>query len=244
MWLLPVEPRITAYQDVFKHQDIMTGYKNSLILVICGTSVNIVLTFFGAYILSRKDFFGRTFLTMMFAFTMFFSGGMIPTYLVVRNLGHLNSMWALIFPSAISMWNLIVMRTYFQSSIPDSLVESAEVDGASQIAILFYIVLPLSHAVIAVICLFYGVGHWNQFFQALLYITHRSKYPLQLILREILITAQQDDMLADVIDSAVRPGLRETIRYATVIVATVPILLVYPFLQKYFVKGVMIGAVK
>jgi len=243
MVLWPVEPRISAYIDVFKHQEIMTGYKNSLILVVLGTTVNIIMTFFGAYILSRKDFFGRTFLTMVFAFTMFFSGGMIPTYLVVQKLGLLNSMGALILPGAISMYNLIVMRTYFQSSIPESLIESAEVDGASQLYILFTIVLPLSHSIIAVICLFYGVGHWNQYFQALLYISSRTKYPLQMILREILLLSQVQD-LVDTQGFAEQLLQGEAIKYALIIVASVPVMIAYPFIQRHFVKGVMLGAIK
>ena len=243
MVLWPIEPRISAYIDVFKHQEIMTGYKNSLILVVLGTTTNIILTFFGAYILSRKDFFGRTLLTMVFAFTMFFSGGMIPTYLVVQKLGLLNSMWALILPGAISMYNLIVMRTYFQSSIPESLIESAEVDGASQLYILFTIVLPLSHSIIAVICLFYGVGHWNQYFQALLYISSRTKYPLQMILREILLLSQVQD-LVDTQGFAEQLLQGEAIKYALIIVASVPVMIAYPFIQRHFVKGVMLGAIK
>ncbi|MCL2832160.1 MAG: carbohydrate ABC transporter permease [Treponema sp.] len=243
MVLWPVEPRITAYLDVFKHQDIMMGYKNSLILVVLGTSVNLVLTFFGAYILSRKDFFGRTFLTMAFAFTMFFSGGMIPTYLVVKSVGLLNTRWALILPGAISMYNMIVMRTFFQNSIPDSLIESAEVDGASQIKILFYIVLPLSNAIIAVISLFYGVAHWNQYFQALLYLSNRSLYTLQLILREILLLSQVQD-LVDTTGFADQVLQGEGIKYALIIVASVPVMAAYPFIQRHFVKGVMLGAIK
>ena len=243
MVLWPVEPRINAYFDVFKHQDIMRGYRNSLVLVVFGTSTNIVLTFFGAYILSRKDFFGRTFVTMIFAFTMFFGGGMIPTYLVVKNLGLLNSMWALILPGAISMYNLVVMRTFFQNSIPESLVESAEVDGASQMYILFYIIVPLSHAIIAVICLFYGVAHWNQYFQALLYLSSRTKYPLQMILREILLLSQVQE-LVDTQGFADQVLQGEAIKYALIIVASVPVMVAYPFIQRHFVKGVMLGAIK
>jgi len=243
MVLWPIDPRVSAYFDVFKHQDVMTGYKNSLILVVLGTTTNMILTFFGAYILSRKDFFGRTFLTMMFAFTMFFSGGMIPTYLVVKSLGLLNTRWALILPGAISMYNLIVMRTFFQNSIPDSLIESAEVDGASQLYILFHIVVPLSHAIIAVIALFYGVGHWNQYFQALLYLSNRALYPLQLILREILLLSQVQD-LVDTQGFADQLLQGEGIKYALIIVASVPVMVAYPFIQRHFVKGVMLGAIK
>jgi putative aldouronate transport system permease protein len=243
MVLWPIEPRISAYTDVFKHQDLMMGYRNSLILVIFGTATNITLTFFGAYILSRKDLFGRTFLTMMFALTMFFSGGMIPTYLVVKKVGLLNSMWAMILPGAISMYNMVVMRTYFQTAIPDSLVESAEADGASQLYIMFRIILPLSHSIIAVICLFYGVAHWNQYFQALLYLTSRVKYPLQLFLREILLLSQVQE-LVDTQGFADQVLQGEAIKYALIIVASVPVMVVYPFIQRHFVKGVMLGAIK
>ncbi|MCL2833429.1 MAG: carbohydrate ABC transporter permease [Treponema sp.] len=243
MVLWPIDPRINAYIDVFKHKDIMTGYKNSLVLVVFGTTTNFILTFIGAYTLSRKDLFGRTFLTMVFAFTMFFSGGMIPTYLVVRNLKLINSMWALILPGAISMYNMVVMRTFFQNSIPDSLVESAEVDGASQLYIIFHIILPLSNAIIAVICLFYGVAHWNQYFQALLYINSRAKYPLQLFLREILLLSQLNDVVdtAGWVDALLQS---EAIKYALIIVASVPVMVAYPFIQRHFVRGVMLGALK
>ncbi|MDR2404201.1 MAG: carbohydrate ABC transporter permease [Spirochaetaceae bacterium] len=243
MVLWPIEPRISAYTDVFKHQDLMMGYRNSLILVIFGTTTNITLTFFGAYILSRKDLFGRTFLTMLFALTMFFSGGMIPTYLVVKKVGLLNSMWAMILPGAISMYNMVVMRTYFQTAIPDSLIESAEADGASQLYIMFRIILPLSHSIIAVICLFYGVAHWNQYFQALLYLTSRVKYPLQLFLREILLLSQVQE-LVDTQGFADQVLQGEAIKYALIIVASVPVMVVYPFIQRHFVKGVMLGAIK
>jgi putative aldouronate transport system permease protein len=243
MVLWPVEPRISAYTDVFKHQEIMAGYRNSLMLVVFGTATNIVMTFFGAYILSRKDLFGRNFLTMMFALTMFFGGGMIPTYLVVRNVGLIDSMWALILPSAISMYNLVVMRTFLQTAIPDSLVESAEMDGASQLYIMFRIILPLSQSIIAVVCLFYGVAHWNQYFQALLYLTSRDKYPLQMILREILLLSQVQD-LVDTQGFAEQVLQGEAIKYALIIVASVPVMIVYPFIQRHFVKGVMLGAIK
>ncbi|MDR1636579.1 MAG: carbohydrate ABC transporter permease [Treponema sp.] len=243
MVLWPLEPRISAYTDVFKHQDLMMGYRNSLMLVILGTVTNIALTFFGAYILSRKDLFGRTFLTMIFALTMFFSGGMIPTYLVVKKVGLLNSMWAMILPGAISMYNLVVMRTYFQTAIPDSLIESAEADGASQLYIMFRIILPLSKSIIAVICLFYGVAHWNQYFQALLYLSSRAKYPLQLFLREILLLSQVQD-LVDTQGFADQVLQGEAIKYALIIVASVPVMAVYPFIQRHFVKGVMLGAIK
>lgn len=178
----------------------------------------------------------------LIVFTMFFNGGLIPTYLLVNNLGLLDSRWALIIPSAMSAYNLIIMRTSFQG-IPVSLEESAKLDGANDFTVLFRIVLPLSMPVVAVMILFYGVGHWNSWFNALIYLRTRDLYPLQLILREILITNSTDSMMTGV-GGADKMPIGETIKYATIIVATIPILLLYPFLQKYFVKGVMIGAIK
>ena len=243
MVLFPVGFSFDSYVKVFQHEDVLTGYKNSLILVVVGTAINFVMTLLAAYPLSRKDLYGRNVVTLFFAFTMFFSGGMIPTYLVVQNLGLLDSIWSLILPSAVSMYNLIVMRTFFQTSIPDSLVEAANIDGASNMQILFQIVLPLSKAIIAVICLFYGVAHWNQYFQALLYISDDAKYPLQLFLREILLLSQVQDLVdTQGFEEQLLQG--EGIKYALIIVASVPVLSVYPFIQKHFVKGVMIGAIK
>jgi putative aldouronate transport system permease protein len=174
---------------------------------------------------------------------MFFSGGMIPTYLVVQDLNLLDKMWSMIIPTAISMYNLIIMRTYFQNSIPESMVEAANIDGASNIQILFKVVLPLSKSIIAVICLFYGVAHWNQYFQAMIYLTSKDKYPLQMILREILLLSQVQDLVEmQGFEDQLLQG--EGIKYSLIIVASVPVLCIYPFIQKHFVKGVMLGAIK
>ncbi len=243
MVLFPKGFNLKSYAKIFEYKDVLVGYKNSLVLVLLGTGINFILTFFGAYALSRKDLYGRTFLTMLFAFTMFFNGGMIPRYLVVKDCGLLDTVWSMIIPGAISMYNLVVMRTFFQNSIPDSLVEAAEIDGASNWQIMFRVVLPLSKSIIAVICLFYGVAHWNQYFQAMLYLSSEEKYPLQMILREILLLSQVQD-LVDTQGFADQVMQGESIKYSLIIVASVPVLMVYPFIQKHFVKGVMLGAIK
>lgn len=231
-----------AYKLVFQNPSILTGYANTILYVVAGTTLNIFMTSLGAYALSRQNVMWKNPIMFMIVFTMFFSGGLIPTYLLVDSLGMLDNRLALIIPTAMSAYNLIIMRTAFQG-VPVSLEESAKLDGANDFTVLFRIVLPLSMPVVAVMILFYGVGHWNGWFNALIYLRTRELYPLQLILREILITNSTDSMMTGVGGGDKMP-IGETIKYATIIVATIPILLLYPFLQKYFVKGVMIGAVK
>ncbi|MDF2922186.1 MAG: sugar transporter permease [Paenibacillaceae bacterium] len=231
-----------AYKEVIRNPAILSGYRNTLFLVIVGTGLNVTCTSLGAFVLSRKHFYIRKQLTLVIVFTMFFSGGLVPTYLLVKGLGLGNTLWACIMPTLISTWNFMIMRTYFQA-IPDSLEESAKLDGANDIVILFRIFLPLCGPIMAVMVLYYGVAHWNQWFSAMIYLQNRSYFPLQLILREILLANNTDSMLADV-GGADKAAVGETIKYATIVVATLPILCVYPFLQKYFVKGVLIGAVK
>lgn len=231
-----------AYVMVFKNPSIITGYLNTLLYVAAGTTLNILMTSLGAYGLSRQSVMWKNPIMFMIVFTMFFSGGLIPTYLLVNDLGLVNTRWALIIPSAMSAYNLIIMRTAFQG-VPVSLEESAKLDGANDFTVLFRLILPLSMPVVAVMILFYGVAHWNSWFSALIYLRTRDLYPLQLILREILITNSTDSMMTAVGGND-KMSIGETIKYATIIVATVPILLLYPFLQKFFVKGVMIGAIK
>lgn len=231
-----------AYELVFKNPSIISGYLNTFFYVIVGTTLNIFMTSLGAYALSRQNVMWKNPIMFMIVFTMFFSGGLIPSYLLVGNLGLLDTRWAIIIPSAMSAYNLIIMRTSFQG-VPVSLEESAKLDGANDFTVLFRIVLPLSMPVVAVMILFYGVGHWNSWFSALIYLRDRELYPLQLILREILISNSTDSMLTGAAGGDRMP-IGETIKYATIIIATIPILLLYPFLQKYFVKGVMIGAIK
>lgn len=239
--LWPQGFNVDAYKMVFRNPMILVGYRNTVMYVVSGTAINLLLTSFGAYVLSRKDLYGRNFFMVLIVFTMFFSGGLIPTYLLINQLNMVNTVWAIIIPSAISTWNLIVMRTSFEA-IPDSMVESAKMDGGNDFTVLFKIVLPLSLPIIAVMTLFYSVGHWNSWFGAMIYLRERNLYPLQLILREILITNSVDSMTAGLTGDTA--PIAENIKYATIIIATLPILMIYPFLQKYFVKGVMIGALK
>ena len=241
---MPLRPAtIDAYRAVFANPNVVTGYINTLIYLIVGTAINIVLTLLGAYVLSRKDFYFRNHIMLVIAFTMFFSGGMIPTFHVVNTLGLVNTRWAMVIPPAMSTFNLIIMRTAI-ATIPDSIEESALIDGASEVQILLRIIIPLSVPIIAVMCLFYGVGHWNAWFSAMIYLTmRRDLWPLQLFLREILIQNRADMLVVDYAPEA-RAPMVEIIKYAMIIIATVPIMCVYPMLQRYFVKGVMIGAIK
>ncbi|MEJ8307191.1 carbohydrate ABC transporter permease [Saccharibacillus sacchari] len=249
MWLLPKDITFEGYRRVFQDSSIWNGYMNTIIYTVVGTLVNLVVTLPAAYALSRRDFVGRNIFMILFIVTMFFGGGLVPTYLVVRSLGLVDSMWALILPGATSVWNLIVCRTFFQSSIPRELQEAAEMDGCSNFRLYFRIVLPLSTALIAVMALFFGVGHWNNYFSAMIYLNQQEKYPLQLVLRQILVL-QQMSAQAGTIDATMATSLNNKaevaalVKYAVIIVATLPIIAVYPFLQRYFVQGVMIGSVK
>jgi putative aldouronate transport system permease protein len=221
---------------------IRQGYLNTIYYVFVGTSLNVAMTSLSAYVLSRKGFYLKNVLMFYAVFTMFFSGGLIPYYLVVRSLGLADSRFSLIFPTALNTFNLIVMRTSFLA-VPDSLEESATIDGAGHLTVLFSIILPLSLPVVAVMVLFYGVWHWNSWFQAMIFLRTRELYPLQLILREILIYSSTDTMITSVAAGDKEP-VSETVKYATIIVATAPILIAYPFLQRYFIKGMLIGAIK
>lgn len=244
--LLPKNVNVESYKMVFRDSQILTGYRNTIFYTLLGTAVNIVLTVLAAYPLSRKDFSGRKFFTIMLAITMFFSGGLIPTFLLMSNTLHLlDTIWAMILPSAISVWNVIIVRTYFQTSIPQELSEAAMVDGCSDFKLLVRIILPLSMPVLAVMVLFYGVARWNSFFDALIYLSNKELFPLQLILRSFLVqNTMSEDMVAEVDSLANRQVMAETIKYALIVVASAPIIAVYPFLQKYFVKGIMVGAIK
>ena len=234
---------LKAFQLVFRNPNIVTGYRNTLIVVVGGTALNILMTSLGAYVLSRKQFAVRNVMMFLIIFTMYFGGGMIPRYLFLRNyLGIGDNLWALILPGAISAYNLIIMRTSF-AGVPASLEESARIDGANDWVILFRIVLPLSMATVAVMILFYGVSHWNTWFDAMIFLRTRSKYPLQLILREILVNDNTEAMTMGMGADDVEM-LSDNLKYATIVVATLPILCVYPTIQRHFVKGVMIGAVK
>ena len=238
----PVDFSLEGYKMVFKDPMIVKGYMNTLFVVLVGSSISLVLTALGAYFLSRKNVMLQTPVMLYIIFTMFFSGGMIPFYFTVKQLGLYNSLWSLILPTAMNTFNLIIMRTGF-SSIPDSLEESAKLDGAGHLTILVRIVLRLSMPVIAVIILYYAVEKWNAWFHAMMFIQDRVKYPLQLVLRGILLSNDTAAMTGGV-GTVDQEAIGESIKYGVIIVATLPILVVYPFLQKYFVKGVMVGAVK
>ncbi|MCH7322925.1 carbohydrate ABC transporter permease [Solibacillus sp. MA9] len=244
MWLWPKEFTVEAYEKVFQNKDIINGFINTLKYTFFGTLLNIVMTICAAYPLSRRELKGKGVIMAFMVFTMFFSGGLIPTYLLIRDLGMINTFWVMIIPNAVAVWNIIIMRTFFQS-IPHELEESATIDGAGHFRILWSVVLPLSMPVMAVMVLFYAVGHWNSYFQALIYLQDQSKFPLQLILRQILIQGQVDDMVKATSESLLSQKLSiEGLKYAVLIVANLPMLMLYPFLQKYFVKGVMIGSLK
>ena len=242
--LYPIKPTLEGYARIFSYESLFVGYKNTILYTLVGTAINVVLTVTAGYALSRKELVGRNVMMMGVMFTMIFSGGMIPTYLLVRQLGLYNTMWALILPGAVSTWNLIVCRTFFQQTIPDELREAADLDGCGDVAFFLRVVLPLSSSIIAVMVLFYAVSHWNSYYNALIYLSSTSKYPLQLVLRNILIVNTMDDMVNDVATQAAQQRMGDLIKYGMIIVSSLPLLILYPFLQKYFVKGVMIGAIK
>ncbi len=238
----PIKPyTLEAYQRVLHNAQVLTGYKNTLLILIGGLTVNMILTALGAYFLALKDVMWSKPIGMLMLFTMYFSGGMIPGYLNIRSLGMLDTLWALFIPGAINTYNMLILRSAF-SAVPDSLIEAAHLDGASHFTILRQVMLPLTGATMAVLVLYYGVGHWNAWFGASIYLTDPSKYPLALVLRNILIQNQNSDMLAG--DTGGEQGFRDLIKYALIVIATAPILCLYPFLQRFFVKGVMVGALK
>ena len=242
--LYPIKPTLEGYRRILSYSTLFTGYKNTLLYTLVGTSINVVLTITAGYALSRKELVGRNVMMMGVMITMIVSGGMIPNYLLVRSLRIYNTMWALILPGAVSTWNLIVTRTFFQQTIPDELREAADLDGCSDTAFFLRVVLPLSTSIIAVMILFYAVNHWNSYFNALIYLSSTSKYPLQLVLRNILIVNTLDDMVNDVATQAAQQRMGDLIKYGMIIISSLPLLVLYPFLQKYFVQGVMIGAIK
>jgi len=243
--LFPVDFSLEGYKAVFENGDIVLGYANTIFYTVAGTIINIFLTIICAYPLSRKEMYGRDIFMFIISFTMIFSGGLIPTYILVQNLGLINTRWAMLLPNAIGAYNVIIARTYFQTTITDDLFEVAQLNGCSHIRFLWSIVLPLSKAVTAVLVLFYAVGHWNQYFNAFIYLSDRKLFPLQIILREILVMNQIDSsMVTDPVLMARKQGLADLLKYSLIIVASVPVWIAYPFVQKHFVKGVMIGAVK
>jgi putative aldouronate transport system permease protein len=244
VWLVPKGFTFDGYKELLKHSDIWTGYGNTILYTIVGTLVGLVVNIPAAYALSRKDLVGKKFFMLMFVFTMFFSGGLIPTFLTIKEFHLYNTFTVMVLPFSVSVFNIIVARTFFQSSIPDDLWEAAQIDGCGNLRYFFGIVLPLSKAVIAVIGLWTAVGIWNSYFNALIYIKDTSLYPLQLILRNILIVNSMQGSMGTGEAAQVALRLSNMMRYSVIIVSTVPILCVYPLVQKHFNQGVMIGAVK
>jgi putative aldouronate transport system permease protein len=241
VYFLPKGITFEGYQRIFQSSGIWQGYLNSLIYTTVGTTINVVLTTATAYPLSRKDLVGRKLLMILFTFTMVFSGGMIPTYLNVKNLGLINTIWAMVLPGAILVYNLIIARTFFRTTIPDELLESAMMDGCSNIRFFLRIVIPLAPTLIAVLVVFYGVNHWNAYFDALLYMSDKKKYPLQLVLRSILLQNESLIQMSMEEDPARLQRIADQIKYGIILIASAPMLLLYPFAQKYFVKGLKIG---
>lgn len=245
VFLWPVEPTLLGYKAVFQNQKIVTGFLNSVFYLVVGTSLNLVMTMMAAYPLSRKEFYGRKVITAIFVFTMYFSGGLVPSYLLMKNLGLLDTRAVLILPVAMSVWNVIIARTYLQNTIPDELFEAASIDGCSEIRFFLKVVLPLSKSIMAVLVLYYGVYHWNSYFNAMIYLKSPGLQPLQIVLREILLLGQVDmTMITDVEALEKMQGLSNLLKYAVIVVASLPMMCIYPFVQKHFVKGVMIGSLK
>lgn len=243
--LWPVRVSLKGYQAVFKNPKIMTGFLNSFIYLFLGTALNLVMTMLCAYPLSRKEFKHRNKIAALFVFTMYFSGGLVPTYMVVNKLGMIDTIWAMIIPSAMSTYNMIICRTYMINSIPDEMYEAAQVDGCSPFKYLTKIVTPLCKPILAVLTLYYGVAKWNSYFDAMLYLKKQNMQPLTMVMREILILNQVDPtMVSDAKAASEMAGLTALLKYSTIVVASVPVLLLYPFVQKHLVKGVMVGAVK
>ena len=244
--LLPKGFNLESYKTVLGYQKVWVAYGNTIIYTVVGTAVSLALTICGAYPLSRSDFYGKGVFVFFITLTMIFSGGLIPTFLVVRGIHLYNSMWAVILPGALSTMNMIIMRTFFQG-IPDALEEAATIDGCSDFQILVKIILPLSTASLMTIGMFYAVGYWNSWFPALIYLRDAEKYPLQLVLRQIVLQNQINDLISQQSGTTIEDTTKmvsETVKYAEVMVATIPILCVYPFVQKYFVKGALVGSIK
>ena len=242
--LWPVDLSLRGYEEVFSHAQVVVGFKNTIFYTIVGTCVNMVMTVLAAYPLSRKTLPGRRVLNFLFMFTMIFNGGLIPAYILNTNLGLVNTRWVMIIPMALSVYNVTIARSFFQSSIPEEMIEAAQVDGATHFRIMVQLVLPLSKSVLAVLVLYYAVGHWNQYFQAFIYLSNRDLFPLQIVLRDILILNSMNNQITDPQLMAAKQGMADLIKYSLIVISTGPFMILYPFIAKHFVQGVMIGSVK
>ena len=243
----PMEITLDAYKKALAYPLIWSGYRNTLFLATVGTMLTMTMMVVTAYPLTKRNLKGRNFILTLWVITMFFGGGMIPTYFLMRNLRILNTLWVMVLPGAVSVYNLMITRTFIAGNISDALYEAAEIDGCSRLRFFFAIVVPLSGVLIAILTLFYGVGHWNSYMNAILYLNQRKRFPLQMVLRELLIENQvsaNDVQNNDPELLAYMQQLADTMKYSLIIIASVPVLILYPFLQRYFVKGVMIGSVK
>lgn len=248
MWLFPVGITFAGYEKVFSDPEIWSGYANTIFYTVFGTIINLAITLPSAYALSKKQLPLKKVFNFLILFTMFFGGGLIPLYMLVRDLKLLDTVWAVVLPVGASAWNIIITRTFIETTIPNGLEEAAEIDGCSPVMIFFKIILPLSAPIIAVMALFYGVGHWNSYFNEMIFLSDRTKYPLQVILRELIVITQINtsntitNVEAETL--AQQQQLSGIIKYSIMIVSTLPIIIVYPFLQRFFVKGAMIGSIK
>ncbi len=244
VWLFPVDFSLRGYQVTFQNPQIVTGYLNSLFYTVFGTLISVVLTVLVAYPLSRRDLYGANVLMFLITFTMIFSGGLIPTYLVVKQLGMIDTRWALLIPQAVAGFQVIIARTFFRSAIPEELVEAAALDGCSDLQFLRAVVIPLSVPIIAVLALMYAISQWNGYFDALLYLKSADLQPLQLVLRNILILNTTSSGVMDAAAMAQRQQLADLLKYCLIVIGSVPVLAIYPFVQRYFVKGMLIGSIK
>lgn len=245
VWILPARITFDGYKQILAYSDLWMGYGNTILYTVIGTFINIVFTVTGAYALSRRDIPARGFFIKMFVFTMLFSGGLIPTYLLIKALGLYNNFWVMILPGALSVWNFLITKSYFEANIPNELLEAAKIDGCSDIRFFVSVVLPISKVILAVLVIYYSVSHWNAYFNAMIYLKDRWKWPLQLVLRQILITAQNtDELTVNTADVMKALNLAESMKYGVIILASLPVMAMYPFFQKYFIKGVMIGSIK
>ena len=243
--LWPVDVTLRGYKTIFEYPNILRGYANTFFYTFAGTLINVGITLIAAYPLARPNLPGKGPLMFLFSFTMMFSGGMIPTYILIRDLKMINTVWAMIIPGALSVYNMIITRTFMQSNVPNELLEASQIDGCSDFRYFVSVVMPLSKAVIAVITLYYAVGHWNSYFKAFLYLSEQDMYPLQIVLRDILLANSFDaSMIMDEELAAAKQGLADLLKYSLMVVSSLPVIIMYPFVQKYFIKGVLIGSLK
>ncbi len=245
VWLWPVRPTLFAYEQVFKNKLIISGYMNTIFYAVSGTIISIIVTVCAAYPLSRKKLAGRNIFSRLFIFATLFSGGLIPFYLVVRNVGMLHTRWAVVVPVALNVFHIILMRTHIQTAIPEEMIESAEIDGCSHFGKLFRMILPLSGSILAVLILYNVVGQWNSYFFAMIFLKDLKMYPLQIVLRDILImNSVTSTMTVNMSELILKQGLVDVLKYSLIVISSAPLLILYPFIQKYFVKGVMMGSMK